>query len=314
MKPPVPIRPRGPIDLHWLRATAFTVLLVGLVAAAMGADWPLALAALATSGVGFGFFYLVFPGGSHFGLTMANYLAVYACLFVFFRDANFHDTPVPDSIVALLLPVVGFLAGAFLRRRRVAASIHARRHHHPTHLPSMRRWLPGIALVGAASFALPPLHLNAGTQGATLLVSMAVIALIVAYSARDVVVLLIDIALIFEGVAERVDRLVMPMMAFLTCYSLLVIVFGCLYRIAEISLGMPQFSVHGVPRAISFVEALYFSVITIATVGYGDIVPDGALVRGLASVEVVAGLLLLLFGFSEIMAARAGKNGRDDRG
>ena len=63
----------------------------------------------------------------------------------------------------------------------------------------------------------------------------------------------------------------------------------------------------GQPGRLSFADALYFSVITIATVGYGDITPSGALVRGLASIEVVLGLLLLLFGFSEIMRTRDGR-------
>jgi len=82
------------------------------------------------------------------------------------------------------------------------------------------------------------------------------------------------------------------------------VVFASLYRLAEMSLGTGQFVVRGAVTNISFADALYFSVITIATVGYGDITPVGPLVRGLASIEVVAGLLLLLFGFSEIMRTR----------
>ena len=106
---------------------------------------------------------------------------------------------------------------------------------------------------------------------------------------------------VFESVTARLDRLLMPVMAFLTFYSLLVVVFACLYRIADLTLAAPPFIVLGHPAHISFADALYFSVITIATVGYGDIIPLGPLARGLASVEVVLGLLLLLFGFSEIM-------------
>ena len=179
-----------------------------------------------------------------------------------------------------------------------------RRHHAPTHLPRVSRWLPGIAAVGALSFGLPRLGLPAEAQGAALVGSMAVIGLITALAVRDVVLLLVDIALVFETVSERLDRLVMPVMAFLTYYSLLVVVFASLYRLAEMSLGTGQFVVRGAVTNISFADALYFSVITIATVGYGDITPVGPLVRGLASIEVVAGLLLLLFGFSEIMRTR----------
>jgi voltage-gated potassium channel len=58
----------------------------------------------------------------------------------------------------------------------------------------------------------------------------------------------------------------------------------------------------GQTRDIDFSEAPYFSVVTIAIVGYGDIVPGSNLVRVLATLEVVAGLALLLFGFCEINA------------
>jgi voltage-gated potassium channel len=246
----------------------------------------------------------MFPGGSHFGVTMANALAVYVCVFVFFRDANYHDASQAASTVAMALPVLFFLGGCFARRRRVASSIHARRGPGVVRLPRIDRWIPVLALVGAASFAIPRLGLSPAGQDVALIVSMTVIAIAVAYAARDVVVLLIDIALVFEGVTARLDRLLMPVMAFLTFYSLLVVVFACLYRIADLTLAAAQFVVLGSPARIGFADALYFSVITIATVGYGDITPAGPLVRGLAAIEVVLGLLLLLFGFSEIMRSR----------
>lgn len=186
------------IDRHWLNATIFTLVLVGLVTAAMGAEAAFAVSALGVCAVGFGFFYLLFTGGSHFGITVANSLAVYACLFEFFREANFAAAP-----------------------RAVA--------------------IAGLAL---------------------------------------------------------------PMLAFLTYYSLLVVVFTCLYRIADMTMGGTQFRVEGHAGALSFTDAFYFSLMTIATVGYGDIAPQGPLVRALAAVEIVLGVMLLLFGFAEIMRAR----------
>src|SRR5262249_49098777 len=65
---PVRVRSRHRLvhlDRHWLRSTGFTLLLVGLVAAAIGADWTATLSSLLTCAVGFGFFYLLFPGGAH---------------------------------------------------------------------------------------------------------------------------------------------------------------------------------------------------------------------------------------------------------
>ncbi len=313
---PAPVQSHGiprQIDHHWARALLFTLALAGLVAAAMGAEWPLAILAVVLCGVGFGFFYLLFPGGLPFGITVANFLAVYACMFEFFRDANFHDAAEPFALVALGAPVAAFLLACIGRRRPIAAAIRARRAHEIRHLPRLSRWVPTVAVVGATSFALPRLHFDAGQQGLALLAAMALISAAIAYAVRDVVLLLIDVAVVFESVTHRLRRLVMPMMAFLTYYSLLVVVFACLYRIADLTAGGGQFSLHGARGGISFADALYFSIVTIATVGYGDITPDAPLVRGLAAIEVVLGVLLLLFGFSEIMRIGPGEPPRRPR-
>lgn len=130
---------------------------------------------------------------------------------------------------------------------------------------------------------------------------MALITLLVVASVRDVILVMIDVAMVFEGVAARLDRLVRPMMAFVTFYGLLVVVFACLYRIADLTTPVPQFSLHATPERISFVDALYYSVATITTLGVGDIAPTSMLVRAMTAIEVVSGVLMLLFGFSEIM-------------
>lgn len=309
MPPANPVR----LDRHWRRSLLFTLLLVGLVIAGIGADWEFALAALLTCAVGFGFFYLVFPGGMHFGVTVANLLALYACLFVFFREANFADAPRRQSIISLALPVLGFLGACFLRRREVAGAIHARRVRELEHLPRLSGWVPGTLAIGALSFALPRLALTPSEQGAALVLCMSAITCLVALAVRDVVLLQMDIAIIFESVAGRLNRLMMPVIAFLTLYGLLVVVFACLYRIAEFSSGTPQFVVHGNLASASFSDALYFSVATISTVGYGDISPVSPLARALAGLEVVSGLLMLLFGFSEIMRHAGSDTGHRPR-
>lgn len=299
----------GRLNLHWLRAIGFTVVLVGLIAGAIGADWSITLASVVSSTVGLGFFYLLFPGGAHFGITVANFLAVYACLFEFFHSANFPDAPPALAALALALPVAGFLARCFLRRRRVVAIIRARRIRQLQHLPPVSRWLIGVTVVGAASFGVPRLALDPVQQGMILLLGMAVITLFIVASVRDVLLVMIDIDMVFEGVAARLDRLVMPMLAFLTFYSLLVVVFACLYRIADLSAPSPQFLLQGAAGRLSFVDALYYSVATITTLGFGDITPGSALVRALTALEVMSGVLMLLFGFSEVMRS-AGPDAR----
>jgi voltage-gated potassium channel len=198
-----------------------------------------------------------------------------------------------------------------MRRRKVYSIIHARRIRELERLPRVTSWLLGAMAVGAVSFAVPRLELGAREQGMALLAAMAVITLLVVVAVRDVVLVMIDIAMVFEGVAERIDRLLRPIMAFLTFYALLVVVFACLYRIADLTARTPQFALHGAPARISFVDSLYYSVATITTLGFGDIAPTSLLVRALTGMEVVSGILMLLFGFSEIM--RSAEPGRETR-
>ncbi len=306
---PVRIRSRERLvrlDRHWLRSTIFTLALVGLVAAAIGADWTATLSSLITCAVGFGFFYLLFPGGAHFGMTVANFLAIYACTFQFFRDANFPAAPRGFALGAVAMPVLGFLGGCMVRRRQVLSIIRARRIRELQHLPHLSNWLLGALAVGAASFVLPRLELDPLEQGVALLAAMALITVFIIAAVRDVILAMIDIAMVFEGVAARLDRLVRPLMAFVTFYSLLVVVFACLYRIADLTTTVPQFTLHAEPARISFVDSLYYSVATITTLGFGDIAPSALLVRAITAIEVLSGVLMLLFGFSEIMRSAGG--------
>jgi voltage-gated potassium channel len=237
----------------------------------------------------------------HFGFTVANFVAIYACLFTFFHDANFRAAPWFFSIGGLALPVIAFLVACLARRREIAAVIHARRTRALEHLPRLSRWVPGTIAIGLGSFALPDQRLEPLAQGVVLIGAMAIIAILVVFAVRDVVLLMVDVSQILEAVTGRIQRLVIPMVAFVTLYMLLVVMFGCLYRIADISLGSPPFAVHGQAAAISFTDAIYFSFVTISTMGYGDIVAIAPLARALVALEMLSGLLLLLFGFSEIM-------------
>ena len=101
--------------------------------------------------------------------------------------------------------------------------------------------------------------------------------------------------------------------AFFIFYTLLVIVFACIYRIVNLT-DPSHFLVLGEPGVIDFSQSLYFSIVTLSTVGYGDIVPHSELVRILAAIQVLCGVLLMLFGFAEFNAygrERAKRRSRD---
>jgi len=77
--------------------------------------------------------------------------------------------------------------------------------------------------------------------------------------------------------------------AALSAYLLAGIYFGLLYWVLE-QLNPDTFTVTG---PFSQTSAIYFSFVTLATLGYGDIAPRGDMARGLAIVEGVGGQLFL---------------------
>lgn len=77
--------------------------------------------------------------------------------------------------------------------------------------------------------------------------------------------------------------------AALSAYLLAGLCFGVLYWVIE-ELHPGTFALSG---KFSQTGAIYFSFITLATVGYGDIAPRGDIARGIAIVEGIGGQLFL---------------------
>lgn len=300
------------MDIAWWRAVLLTTVLLLLVGlAARDHDRVFIAVLLASALAGSGFFYLLFPGSLHFALALANFLAVYATMFVFFSETNFPDVSRLVSYVGFVLPVAAFLAAAWRQRALIATLVRAETMRETAHFGRLLRWLIPVAVIGAASFSVPEFRASPVEEEIAFLAAMAAIAVVVAFAERDVVAFLLDVSLIFEAFFARMRNLVIPALAFLTFYSLLVIVFACLYRIIDGSVAEPMFAFAGIRRAMAFPDALYFSVVTLSTIGYGDVVPVAPAARLLASIQSMMGLLLLLFGFAEILdVARTQGRGR----
>jgi len=298
--PAPPHRPQG-----WLRAALATLgfgLLVAGGLADQGSMMPIMV--IGTAALAIGFFYLIFPQGMHFAFGASAGLAVYACLFVVIGRAAFPEAPPLTKILGFLLPVFAFLGSVWLRRDSLRRAAEADAPFDHGHLPRMARWLIPVWVVGGFSLSLPLNRLAPFDQGLALLAAMAAIAAIVAASVRPVVLLLSDLTLITEELSGRLRRITVPVMAFLTLYSLLVISFACFYRIADGLSHLPLFHGPDAPIRLSFPDALYFSLVTQATVGFGDLTPHDDGIRLLTGVQVLAGQILLLFGFAEIMRSR----------
>jgi len=281
------------------------MLLVAGGIADRGGAFPLVV--LGGAAVAMGLLYLIFPHGPQFALGAANGLAMYACLFAVLGRAGFPEAPPLARGAGFLLPILLFVLACWFRRGLLRTWAQGEAAADIAHLPRFARWLLATGAVGVVSLAMPINRLDPAGQGLALLAAMAVIALIGAVSVADVVRLLVDIAVIFRAVTLRLSRLAVPIAAFSSLWALLVVIFGSLYRIADgLSTG-PLFHGPAGPIRIDFSDALHFSVVTLSSVGYGDIQPVDDGVRLLASLQMLFAQLLLLFGFYEIMrGSRAG--------
>jgi hypothetical protein len=94
-------------------------------------------------------------------------------------------------------------------------------------------------------------------------------------------------ALRFAMRANRVDA--EHIYAALSAYLLAGIFFGLFYFVLE-QIGPGTFSSSG---EFSRMSAFYFSFVTLATLGFGDVVPRSDIARGLAIIEGVGGQLFL---------------------
>lgn len=288
------------------RSGAMTLGLMLLVAAAVGDQgWLFSVAALAVSALAMGGLYLLFPYGPLFGLGVANGLAVYMCLYVVIGRSAFPEAFNWLLPVGFLMPVGSFVAACWLRRRELAAlASEGLDEAEIAHLPRFLRWLALCGVIGVLVLATPINRLPALEQSVALVMAMAVIAAISVIAVRDVIRLMVDIAAILTLVTKRLQFLAVPMATYVSLFALLAVAFGCFYRIADALSQQPLFQKLGQMGRLDFSEALHFSVVTLATVGYGDILPIDDGIRILAAIEMLTGQLLLLFGFSEIMRSR----------
>jgi voltage-gated potassium channel len=302
-------------DRKWLNALGPTALLLILIALSLQTLESLFfLITLATVLAGVAVFHVMFPGSRLVSIALTNFLAIYACLFVFFVETNFQEVSLWAVRVGFPLPIAAFLGGALWRRAEIRQILNQESAQEPDIFWRAFRWLVPIAILGAFTFLLPGQALDSSAHNAVFLAAMAVIAAIVFWVSADVCAFLIETGLLFEEFFHRLSGLFVPAFTFFTFYTLNVIVFAAIYRIVDRLSAAPDFMVIGEARDITFLESLYFSIITLSTVGYGDIVPLSSPMRVIISVQIVVGVMLLLFGFSEIISFVRERRADDGQG
>jgi hypothetical protein len=285
-------------------ATGLTLAFMLVVAGGVADQgWEFAAFALLVAGLALGGLHLIFPHGLIFALGAANGLAVYVCVFVVIGQAAFPNVAPWSRSVAFLLPVLSFVLACWLRRNELAGIADAEAHKGPS--VDFLRWLGACAAIGILSLATPINRFGPELQTMALLIAMSAIGAIGAAAVAEVVRLLVDVATIMRQVGQRLRHLAVPIASYVSLFALLAVAFGCFYRIADGLSRTPVFMLVGVPSRISFSDAMHFSVVTLSTVGYGDIQPFDDGIRLLAAIQMILGQLLLLFGFAEIMRGRA---------
>ena len=296
-----------------LTTVIVSFLLVALVAVAIaGLHAPLLLFAIVASAfVGPLLLHLMFPSAPLLWIAFINLLAVYASLFQLFVEGVFKGASPWLLPVGLILPILAFLVGCWHRRAEITAIVSKREVRTDRNLLRSFLWLAPVWLVGAVAIGLAHFGVAMVRTDIGFLAAMALIGIIVIAASRDVALFLVDTGLLFDEFFQRIVHHVIPMFAFLTVYSLLVVVFASMYRVLSSDSSAVHFVVDRVAKELSFADALHFSIATLSTVGYGDIVPVSSIARSIAAVEVVVGIMLLLFGVSELIEyARERRRGR----
>ena len=289
----------------WMRPFLATMALGGLVALGVGDDgvwFPVVV--LVTAALGFGVLFRVFPRGLDFALGSAIGFATYAALFAVIARTAFPQAPDAMMGLAFFLPMGSFLLAVLSHEATLRRLVDEGATPDEWHLRRIGRLSVILAVIATASLSFPANRLGAGWQGVVMVAGAGLIGAMAAAAVRELVRLMVDMAQLMDAMSGRVVALVVPIAAYIALFSLITIVFSCLYRIAD---GLSRVALFSGPAGairLTFRDALHFSIVTISTVGYGDIWPvdDGA--RLLAALEVLAGQVLLLFGFYEITRSR----------
>jgi len=289
-------------NLRFVMLLAISLALVGLVAVAIaGKAGSLAAAivlstALASIGI-----RRLFPASGLIAVTFTGLAAIYASIFELFVEGFFGGVSESALGLGFATPILLFVFGLWLHSGSIRAVLKSSRIGSERGLLRAFAWLVPVFLVGTGVYAFSGVAAAEIDTNLVFTSTMGLIGVIVLLVSKHVALFLVDIGLLFDEFLSRISRLTIPAFAFLTFYALLVIFFGAIYSIISQHAPGAHFRVNTVERSLTFLEAIYFSIVTMSTVGYGDIVPASNLTRVIASVQVLFGVLLLLFGVSELL-------------
>src|SRR3954470_20158324 len=104
----------------WLSAVVFTAVLLGLIALSIKTvAGDLAFVLLAAVAVVVYLVHRLFPGGEFFTIALANFIGIYASIFVLFVEGNFKTVTSLMEVFGFVMPLTAFVGGAYWRRHTI---------------------------------------------------------------------------------------------------------------------------------------------------------------------------------------------------
>lgn len=282
----------------------YTILLLTLITAALHIDSLLmSFAVVASAATVAGIAHRCLPQSPILPLVLANAIGVYACAFIFVVEILFPNSNNVAIFFSYLTPLAGFATGLVINRDRLTE---------PQTAIDCKAMIDRGAIWSGLSIAmiassLAVLHIDVFDDilPTPALLGFAIGLSGVTYlSSQCIAEVMTETGDLFRDFFSTIRGLIRPAYAFFTFYLLFVIVFASLYSIIDSISIAPHFSIQGELRDMRFLEAIYFSLITFSTVGYGDITPVSHAARIVVTIQVLTGVVLTLFGFFAIMNYR----------
>lgn len=255
-------------------------------------------------------FHRMFGGGSaFFNVILANVVTIYMCFFTFFVESIFPDMELPVVTVGFLLPLAAFVGGAAAKRDEITGIVQSQVYINEAKFVRSFLWLIPIALIGIVAFILHQSHERFLEERPWFFLGeMGAISSIVFMASRDFTLMLIDTGVLFGEFFASNVKLIKSAFAFFILYSLNIIVFAAVYKNIDFLSTVMQFEIHGKERHLSFVEAVYFSLVTVSTLGFGDIIPLTNAMRFIVGLQSFFGTLLFFFGVHAILGHSASRD------
>jgi len=283
-------------------SVVFTIVLLGSIALAIrGMNPGVAVLAPIAAVLLVAAFHITFRDGDFFNLIFANAVGVYACLFAILASINFPAARAAAMELGFVLPLLTFGTSVLVRRRKVEHLLVQADKDQISIFKGSTLWIGPLAIVAVLTTFMRVAEWTADSQDGTLLIAMGIIASVAWASAPRIAVFLMETGEVFRSFLRNATKLSRPAFALLTCYSLIIIFFGSVYTIFDQIAVAPNFATLGEKRALTFAEGLYLSVATLSMAGFGDVTPVTIAAKLIVSIEILCGILLLLFGVEAML-------------